>query len=94
MEVGVGLNLSRETIESISQEKKDNTERNITILSTWKRRNSCSASFIKLVKAFLKIKKQLVAESKISFKENNISISSSDLQASSRDGKRSLSKMG
>ena len=63
MNIGLGLNLSREIIESISQEKKNNTERNITIRWTWKRRNSSSASFIELVKAFLKMKKWLVAES-------------------------------
>ena len=96
MNIGLGLNLSRETIESISQEKKNNIERHITIMWTWKRRNSSSASFIELVKAFLKTKKWLVAESILKYLSKKTTLVPHQVacKLAPEMAKTSLSKMG
>ena len=62
MEVGHGLNLSSEILESISNKPND-IERKNTVLWTWKRKKENGATYIELVKYFLAMKNEPAAES-------------------------------
>ena len=61
--VGRSLNLSSETLHSISQSPKNNEEKKIAVLRAWKRENDCSATAKELIEAFLRISDRCVAES-------------------------------
>ena len=60
--VGDGLDLSGDTLENISQEKKTDIARKNAVLWAWKRKNGSAATAIELVKVFLKLKDRFVAE--------------------------------
>ena len=61
--VGHCLNLSSDTLHSISQSHTNNVQRKIAVLWTWKRENGCSATAKQLINAFLKMSDRYVAES-------------------------------
>ena len=61
--VGRGLALSRETVESISQDNDNNIDRKNAVLWAWKIKNGNDATYIELVKAFIKMTDQSVIES-------------------------------
>ena len=61
-EVGHGLNLSKDTMERIKKDKKNDKERKNGVLWAWKKKNGSAATSMELIKAFLKIKKPVVAE--------------------------------
>ena len=57
------LNLSTERVHSISQSDKNDVQKKIKMLWTWKRKNGSAATSKELVKSFLKIEDRFVADS-------------------------------
>ena len=62
IKLGHCLNLSSETLESITHDKQDDVEKKIAILWEWKAINGSAATIVELVKAFLKIEERVGAE--------------------------------
>ena len=61
--VGRGLTLSRETLQSISQDYDNDMHRKNAVLWAWKIKNGNNATYIELLKAFIKMRDRSVIES-------------------------------
>ena len=56
LKVGHGLTLSRETLQSISQDNDNDMHRKNAVLWAWKIKNGNNATYIELLKAFMKMR--------------------------------------
>ena len=81
MEVGRGLNLSSDNLESISNEPNDIKRKN-AVLWTWKRKKENAATYIELVKSFLAMENEPAAKSILKYISKKTSGDTSTLHIS------------